>query len=85
MFKKVAVGSKYYFYRKDEQRAGTSDFESTDNDADVGQEWDVYLHWQVMEQLRASLRYGIFFSGDAFPEATNDNTEFFSASLTYSF
>ena len=85
MFKKMALGMKYYYYRKDEQRSGTSDFESTSNSADVGDEVNFYLHWQVTDQLRAGLRYGIFFPGGAFPEDTNDPTKFFSASMTYSF
>ncbi len=85
IFKKMAVGSKYYLYWKDESRAGTSNFQSVANSVDVGNEIDFYLHWQITDQLRTSVRYGIFYPGDAFPAPTNDNTKFFSASLTYTF
>ncbi len=84
-FGNLALGVRGHLYRKDEAAGGTSDLESTENDAGIGQGWDAYLHWSLRKDLVASLRYGVFTPGDAFPEGLRDDTEYFGSSLTYSF
>lgn len=82
---KLAIGTRYYLYWKDKSAGGTSDLESTENDSGLGREWDMFLHWKVTDNLSYSIRYGIFFPGEAFPENSRDNTQYFFNSLTASF
>lgn len=84
-FENMALGTRYYWFRKDEREGGTSDLESVEASADMGTEWDLYLHWGIRHDLVASLRYGLFMPGGAFPAASDDDTEYFASSLTYSF
>ncbi len=81
----LALGARYYFYWKDESAGGTSDMESTEKDGGLGQELDVFLHWKIMDNLSFSVRYGILFPGEAFPENVRDTTQYFFNSLTASF
>ncbi len=85
MFKDFAIGSKHYFYWKDQKRGLISDLESSGTETYVGEEWDFYMHWKVNEQLRWILRYGVFIPSDGYPATSRDDTEYFFLSTTYSF
>ncbi len=85
LFKKMALGVKYFFYWKDKAQGGTSDLQSTSPDAAVGQEVDIYVQWKIDEHWSLSARCGNFFPGDAFPEDKRDNTQYFYTRLTFSF
>ena len=85
LFKKMALGVKYFFYWKDKAQGGTSDLQSTNPDAAVGQEVDIYIQWKIDDRLSLSARYGNFFPGDAFPEEKRNNTKYFYTRLTFSF
>lgn len=84
-FKNLAVGMKYFYYRKARAEAGTSDYESTLNDADLGDELNFFLHWKPHEKVLFSTQFGVFYPGEAFPEETRDNTKYFLSSVTVNF
>ncbi len=85
LFKKMALGVKYYFYWKDEPRGGTSDLESTGSDSNIGQEVDLYVQWKISDHWSLSTRYGNFFPDETFPDSKRDNTQYFYTRLTLSF
>jgi hypothetical protein len=84
-FKKFALGSKAYVYFKDERDGGTSSYQSVNRNSDVGTEWDAYIHWQVMDNLLWSIRYGIFLPGHAFLADQSDPTQFLYTRISIDF
>jgi len=85
LFKKTAIGTKYYLYWKDKDQGGTSDIESTKSDNNIGQEVDFYLHSKITDHWTLNARYGIFFPGEAFPEDKRNATQYFYTQLTLNF
>ncbi|MDD4957241.1 MAG: alginate export family protein [Candidatus Omnitrophica bacterium] len=75
----VAVGAKYFLYRKDEKLGGIYDVDATESDPDIGQELDFYLHWKVYENFYFSAKYGIFYPGAAYPHGRRTPSEYFYA------
>ncbi len=84
-FKKMTLGTRYYFYWKDEAEGGISDLEATGNDLNIGEEWNTYLNWQIFADISLILKYGIFFPGEAFSADTRENTQYFSSALSITF
>ncbi len=75
--KNVALGSKYYIYRKDKTGGGIYDVDATNRQsADIGQEVDFFAHWRVSGNLRLACRYGLFFPGAAYPSETRDTSQY---------
>ena len=85
MGKKIRCGVKYYYYLKDEADGGISDAEATVSDKYVGQETDFYAYWDFSDRLSWSVRYGIFFPGDAYPASTNSASTYLYTRLTHRF
>lgn len=81
-FEKFLVGGKAYLYFKDEKDGGTSDFESAGHGENLGNEWDAYIHWQVLPNVLWSIRYGIFLPSDGFPIDLQEPTQFFYSRLS---
>ncbi|MBI3251890.1 MAG: alginate export family protein [Candidatus Omnitrophica bacterium] len=84
-FRRIILGTKYYVFRKDRESGGTSDLESTNASRDLGEEWDVYLHWKIRENWSAIFRSGVFWPGGSFPDEQRDNTTYSSVSLSWNF
>lgn len=78
------IGVDGYFYWKDEVRGGIYDVDATLKGKDVGRELDVNLYWQVVSDVTASVRWGIFFPAGAYPRGTNDPEIYLSTTLTFS-
>ena len=51
----------------------------------VGREIDVFADWMIFHDFSASLRSGIFYPGDAYPDIVDDNIKFWNLSFNYSF
>ena len=75
----------YFRYYKDKASGGIYDLEATQYNRDVGEEVDVQLSWQIFSDLKFTVQYGYFWPGDAYPDSSNDNQEYFSASTTITF
>ena len=83
--KDVTVGGKYFVYIKDKKKAGISDTDATLSNNFVGTELNLYLYWKMTENLYFSLRYGIFYPGDAYADNSNSNTKYLYSRLTLTF
>ena len=83
--KRIAVGSRYYVYQKDKESGGIYDIDATESKKYVGQELDLFFHWNVYENFSIVARYGIFFPGDAYPEGSRDCTTFLYTRATMTF
>jgi hypothetical protein len=84
-FRKLELGAYYYWYRKAEAESPISDPRSSENNEDVGMEFDLLLRWRIYSDLGLSLTFGRFLPGDAYPDDADAPRNFFSAGLTVSF
>jgi hypothetical protein len=57
--------------------------EPTRNDVFLGIEPDLFVNWSIVEDVILSVRYGVFFPGEAIPD--RDPRQFLYAAITYSF
>jgi hypothetical protein len=57
--------------------------EPTRDDVFLGIEPDLFVNWTILEDIILSVRYGVFFPGEAIP--SRDPRQFFYAAVTYSF
>jgi hypothetical protein len=80
---KMEVGIYGYFYRKAVAQELISDSRAFQNNADIGQEVDFFVHWRIFSDLGFYLNYGCFFPGKAYLDQSARN--FVSAGITYSF
>ena len=83
LFEKMEVGTKTYFYHKDESGGPISDTTANTHDQWVGWEWDVYCDWRIASDLIWSIRYGAFQPGTAYDD--QECRQFFFTTVTYSF
>ncbi len=83
--KDIDIGFKYFIYRKAKSDGGVYDLQATVSDPDVGNEIDAYLYWKPSERFYCSTQYGIFYPGKAFPDSSNDPTQYFLVRTTITF
>ncbi|MBK9118617.1 MAG: alginate export family protein [Phycisphaerales bacterium] len=62
------VGTNWFLYWKNRQRAAISDPLADNFDGYVGWEMDYFLNWRLSSDLSWTLRWGSFFPGDAFSD-----------------
>jgi hypothetical protein len=81
-FEKFQMGVDVFVFNKLASHAPID--EATLDKGYLGFEPDIFFNWQVSSDVTFSLRYGIFFPGDAI---VNDdkNRQFFGAGVTYAF
>ncbi|MCA8972897.1 MAG: alginate export family protein, partial [Planctomycetes bacterium] len=83
LFKNIRVGLDAYLFHKLDADAPLNI--STTYDAYIGTELDLSFDWHILSDVTATLRYAIFFPGDALPAAEDDIRQFFYAGVTYAF
>jgi hypothetical protein len=82
--KEMQVGMDLFFFGKTRTQAPID--EPTENDRYLGCEPDLYVNWQLTEDITFITRYGVFFPGSAIPSGTsNDIRQFVYAAVTYAF
>jgi hypothetical protein len=81
VFREFQCGIDLFAYGKMLQDAPID--EVTRNDVYLGIEPDLFVNWAVVEDVILTLRYGVFFPGEAIPD--RDPRQFFYAAITYSF
>ena len=64
------------------KRGGAID-EPTEDRRYLGWEPDVFVNWQVTDDVTLVMRYGLYFPGSAIPK--DDTRQFFYAGVTYAF
>lgn len=84
-FQKLRFNIDGYFYWKDAPKGGIFDIDATAQSREIGSEIDFTLDWPILSDLIASVRYGIFIPGSAFPRQANSTETHLSTSLTFSF
>lgn len=82
---RMTVQLNYYRFWKDKKEGAIFDAEATQSSLDVGQEIDLEASWQMLSDLDMTLEYGHFVPGDAYAVTANDNTDYFSVSVTHTF
>jgi hypothetical protein len=86
-FRNMEFGAAFFAFFKDETGSSISDPRATNDDADVGQEIDLYWRWRIYSDLGFNFRLGVFFPGDAYPNAggLDDTRLFASVGMVFSF
>jgi hypothetical protein len=82
-FDRLQVGGDFFVFYKLRETAPINEPTLAD-DRYLGVEPDVFLNWQVTNDLSLAVRYGIFFPGSAVV-ANDEVRQFFYAGLTYAF
>ena len=81
----IALGLKFFVYKKDKKEGGIYDIDATEPENDVGEEFDFFLHWRMRPNLYLTAKYGIFFPGDAYTIENKDSSEYSYMRLRYLF
>lgn len=83
--RKLELSSNGYGYWKAVAKGGIYDIDATEPSLDIGREIDAALSWPIFSDFTASVRYGLFFPGKAFPASANDKESYLSTSASFSF
>lgn len=82
-FKQLEIGTDFYWFWKQQKNGPISDFRANRPAHELGTEVDLYLNWRIFSDLAVTLRYGRFWTGDAF--ANSEKRDFVYAGFIYSF
>ncbi len=85
LFRKMEIGTKFFFYHKATGSGPISDTTATENAQWLGWEWDVFCDWRITSDLTWTIRYGNFQPGAAFPGGYDDMRQFLYTGVTFSF
>jgi hypothetical protein len=79
----LRVGVDGFVFTKIDQGAPLS--VATQAESFVGSEVDLYADWQIFSDVVASVRYGVFFPGEAMPDGQDDPRHFLYTGVTIDF
>ena len=82
MFSQLQIGVDGFVFSKANPDAPID--ESTGGHRYLGAEADLFLNWQVSSDVAFTLRYGVFFPGQAI-ETDHDERHFLFTGITYAF
>ncbi|MBS3733839.1 MAG: alginate export family protein [Phycisphaerae bacterium] len=85
LFERMKVGTKVFFYHKDESAGAISDTSANNDARCLGWEWDVYADWRITSDLAWTIRYGIFQPSGAFDGGDKSSRHFLYTGLVFSF
>ena len=85
LFKKMEVGTKAFFYHKNQSSGPVSDFTAINDSQWLGWEWDVYCNWRLTSDVSWTIRYGAFQPGAAFDGGEDECRQFLYTGVTFSF
>lgn len=77
------LGTNWFLYLKHHRFAAISDPTADLNDHYVGWEMDYFANWRIASDLSWTVRWGVFFPGDAFSDT--DARHFVFSGVTWSF
>jgi hypothetical protein len=83
VFDKLELGSSWYLFYKNQREGAVSDPTADSASAYLGWEMDYYANWEITTDLSWTVRYGLFFPGDAFSDQTTRT--FVLTGVTWSF
>jgi hypothetical protein len=84
-FENMEIGSKVFFYQKDQGSGPISEPTTGADSAWLGWEWDVYCNWRITSDLTFTTRYGAFFPGGSYNGGDKSPQHFFYTGITISF
>ena len=82
-FERLQLGTDLFIFGKTRQAAPLNEPTLSDHRY-LGWEPDLFLNWQITNDVTIAVRYGIFFPGEAL-ENNDENRQFFFAGVTYAF
>jgi hypothetical protein len=82
LFSRLQVGTDLFLFAKMRQGAPINEL-TDDDDRYLGFEPDLFINWQITNDVSFALRYGVFFPGSAIPD--DNSRQFFYAGITYAF
>jgi hypothetical protein len=81
-FRQLQLGADVFAFNKLSDEAPIEEFTSEDHY--LGWEADLFVNWQVTSDVSFTLRYGVFFPGQAI-ETDHDERHFLFTGITYAF
>jgi len=82
-FRDLEIGSNTFLYYKHHRRAAISDPTAQQFAGYVGWEMDTFVNWRMASDVAWTMRWGMFFPGDAFQDRSSRS--FLLVGLTWSF
>lgn len=82
-FRDLEVGTNWFIFQKNQAGGAISDPTADQFEGFVGWEMDYFINWRLMSDLAWTIRYGIFFPGDAYSDQAARN--FLMTGFTWSF
>lgn len=82
-FEQLEVGSNWFLYHKHHARAAISDGTADEFAGYVGWEMDYFINWRFASDVSWTIRWGLFFPGDAYSDQGTRN--FLFSGITWSF
>lgn len=83
LLRDMEFGTNWFLYHKNRARAAISDGTADRRSGWVGWEMDYFVNWRVSSDLSWTLRWGVFFPGDAYRD--REARHFILSGLTWSF
>ncbi len=83
LLRELELGSNWFLYQKHQSNGAISDTTADEFSGYVGWEMDYYVNWRIASDLAWTIRWGLFFPGDAFSDT--DERSFLFTGLTWSF
>jgi hypothetical protein len=85
--RELRVGAAVISFAKDKRQSGISDARANQGRGGIGFESDLFATYKVFSDLSATLRYGRFKPGSAYPDSNyyREPRDYFSFFLLYSF
>ncbi len=77
------LGTNWFLYHKNQSRGAITDTTADMFHGYVGWEMDYFLNWRLSSDLSWTIRWGVFFPGDAFSD--RDTRNFLLTGVTWSF
>jgi hypothetical protein len=82
--KDLGIAADGYFYWKDKPLGGIYDVDAVEaGERTIGQEFNANIFWRIVSDVSISVRYGMFFPGDAYPPGANDSEIYISTIFTF--
>ncbi|MCP4379366.1 MAG: hypothetical protein GY794_24745, partial [bacterium] len=85
MFEKMEVGAKFFFYSRAHGSGPISDPTTTSEAQSTGFEMDYFCNWRLTSDLALTVRYGVFYPGDAYDGGDKSPRQFLYSGLVFSF
>lgn len=84
-FQEISMGADGYLFFKNTKRGAISDGPATRHENEIGSEFDLFMDWNLTQNLSLGAQYGYFMPGKAYPSYTNDPERYCRFTVAYEF